>query len=110
MGIVSGGALTLRCGKTIVVLAPDRGSVSGQWQVVLDHVETWSEALAIWRAMASGTNFKSIRAWPSEKLRDLNPLVRQAMEKAMETEGWILAVDPLEWTITRALAGDPSDG
>ena len=102
-GLTPGNCMTMTCGRTFLLLAPDRGLAPGHWQVVYDHVETWAEALAIWSHLRIVPRMARVRAWPSEKLRSLPAPVKAAATAAMARQGWDLNMGDHEWTITLAL-------
>ncbi len=104
-GLRDDNCFTARCGQTWLLIAPERGGAQGQWQVVHDHVETWGEALALWRRMQAIPNFDVIRALPGERLRDLPVVALTAAKAALSREGWTLGVGD-EWILRRAKDGE----
>ena len=103
-GLNDRNTFTVACGDTWLILARERPPASeGAWQKVYDHVETWGEALAIYRALQGSPHIKSVRALPSDKLRNLSKITLAAARRAMRAEGWILDTGD-EWIMTREVA------
>ena len=104
-GLTSENCVTLTCGQTFLLLAPERGGTRGHWQCVWDHVETWSDALAIWAHLRALPHVSRVRCLPSAKLRALPAAVVGAAAAAMRAQGWALWTGD-EWVIERIGGGD----
>lgn len=99
--VTARNACTAQCGATWLLLAQERPPAGpGHWQVVYDHVETWSEALAIWRVLAGSPHIQVVRARPSGKLAGLPGMILKAAKRAMAREGWALETGA-DWIIRR---------
>ncbi|WP_420012162.1 hypothetical protein [Tateyamaria sp.] len=104
-GLRSDSCFTAVCGSTWLVLAPERGGPVGHWQVVWDHVDTWAEALAIWRRLGQAAHLVNIRALPSARLRALPLRILKSAVASMASQGWELVTGD-EWVLRRVVPSD----